>query len=102
MKFSADRGTLMNTLAKAQGIPVIDYDRLNLGGVSDYYVSFDNEKVGALQGQGLVQGIGDKHVMLEMQNVQLVPVEDETYKVIVGYSEEELENMQSVDESPMN
>ncbi len=42
--------------AKAQGIPVIDYDRLNLGGTSDYYVSFDNVKVGELQGQGLVQG----------------------------------------------
>ncbi len=27
---------------------------------SDYYVSFDNEKVGALQGQGLVQGVGAK------------------------------------------
>ena len=34
--------------------------RLNLGGTSDYYVSFDNEKVGELQGQGLVQGIGAK------------------------------------------
>src|SRR4051795_1733208 len=43
--------------ANAQGIPTIDYDRLNLGGSSDYYVSFDNEKVGHLQGQGLVQGL---------------------------------------------
>ena len=46
----------MAAKAKAQGIPVIDYDRLNLGGTSDYYVSFDNTKVGELQGQGLAQG----------------------------------------------
>ncbi|ALE84244.1 sugar ABC transporter substrate-binding protein [Pseudonocardia sp. HH130629-09] len=57
---SSDGGTAVAQKAKAQGIPVIDYDRLNLGGVSDYYVSFDNEKVGALQGEGLVQGIGNK------------------------------------------
>jgi len=46
--------------AKAAGIPTIDYDRLNLGGSSDYYVSFDNEKVGALQGQGLATALKDK------------------------------------------
>jgi D-xylose transport system substrate-binding protein len=48
---------------------VIDYDRLNLGGTSDYYVSFDNTKVGELQGQGLVQGLGDK------QGAQIIEIE---------------------------
>ncbi|MEU4693023.1 substrate-binding domain-containing protein [Actinoplanes sp. NPDC023714] len=40
--------------AKSRGVPVIDYDRLTLNGGADYYVSFDNEKVGELQAQGLV------------------------------------------------
>ena len=40
--------------AKAAGIKTIDYDRLTLGGSSDYYVSFDNVAVGKLQGEGLV------------------------------------------------
>ncbi|GAA2620748.1 sugar ABC transporter substrate-binding protein [Paractinoplanes durhamensis] len=40
--------------AKAAGIATIDYDRLTLNGGADYYVSFDNVKVGELQGQGLV------------------------------------------------
>ncbi len=57
---SSESGAAVAAKAKAQGIPVIDYDRLNLGGTSDYYVSFDNTKVGELQGQGLVQGLGDK------------------------------------------
>ena len=39
--------------AKPQGVKTIDYDRLTLGGVADYYVSFDNIKVGELQGKGL-------------------------------------------------
>jgi len=54
---SSESGAAVAEKAKAQGIPVIDYDRLNLGGTSDYYVSFDNTKVGELQGQGMVQGL---------------------------------------------
>jgi D-xylose transport system substrate-binding protein len=57
---NSESGSAVAAKAKAQGIPVIDYDRLNLGGTSDYYVSFDNTKVGELQGQGLVQGVGAK------------------------------------------
>jgi D-xylose transport system substrate-binding protein len=48
--------------AKAQGVPVIDYDRLTLGGGASYYVSFDNTKVGTLQGEGLVKCLTDKKV----------------------------------------
>ena len=41
--------------AKAEGIPVIAYDRPIAG--ADYYVSFDNEKVGELEGQSVVDGL---------------------------------------------
>jgi D-xylose transport system substrate-binding protein len=41
------------TKAKAAGIPVISYDRLILNSEPDLYVSFDNEKVGKLQGDAL-------------------------------------------------
>jgi D-xylose transport system substrate-binding protein len=50
-------GKSIIALAHARGVKVIDYDRLTLGGGADYYVSFDNEAVGKLQGQGLVQCI---------------------------------------------
>ncbi|MFC6885391.1 MULTISPECIES: sugar ABC transporter substrate-binding protein [Actinomadura] len=46
--------------AKSQGVKTIDYDRLTLGGVSDYYVSFDNVKVGEELGKGLQKCLGDK------------------------------------------
>ncbi|HEX7836344.1 MAG TPA: substrate-binding domain-containing protein [Kofleriaceae bacterium] len=41
--------------AKAKNIPVVSYDRLIKGGSNpDYYVSFDNERVGQLQAQTLL------------------------------------------------
>lgn len=47
-------GVIANN-AKAKGIPVISYDRLIKGGATpDYYVSFDNERVGKLQGEALL------------------------------------------------
>src|SRR5687768_2398531 len=53
-------GAAIAANAKSQDVKVIDYDRLTLKGDSDYYVSFDNEAVGKLQGEGLVNCIGDK------------------------------------------
>jgi D-xylose transport system substrate-binding protein len=47
-------GISVEASAKAAGIKVIDYDRVNLGGTGDYYVSFDNPSVGKLQAQGLL------------------------------------------------
>ena len=47
-------GAHIESYAKAHGVPVIDYDRLVLGGQRKYYVSFDNVKVGNLMGQGMV------------------------------------------------
>jgi D-xylose transport system substrate-binding protein len=53
-------GAAIAANAKSQGVKVIDYDRLTLEtDATDYYVSFDNEKVGQLQGQGLVDCLGD-------------------------------------------
>lgn len=41
--------------AKAKNIPVISYDRLIKGGSTpDYYISFDNERVGQLQAEALL------------------------------------------------
>jgi D-xylose transport system substrate-binding protein len=47
-------GAHIESYAKAHGVPVIDYDRLVLGGQRKYYVSFNNVQVGRLIGQGMV------------------------------------------------
>jgi D-xylose transport system substrate-binding protein len=49
-----DSGGAVIKKATDAGIPVIDYDRANLGGGAKYYVSFDNVKVGTTIGEGLV------------------------------------------------
>ncbi len=47
--------------AKQQKVPVISYDRLITGTSNvDYYISFDNEKVGQLQGTALLQALEGK------------------------------------------
>src|SRR6478752_7410472 len=53
-------GAAIEQKAKEQGVATIDYDRLTLGGSAQYYVSFDNSKVGKLQGQGLATCLGNK------------------------------------------
>lgn len=48
-------GVTVAEKAKAAGIPVVAYDRPIAG--ADYYVSFDNEGVGAIQGQCILDGL---------------------------------------------
>jgi putative multiple sugar transport system substrate-binding protein len=58
-----DNKSLNNVLQQAADakIPVISYDRLILGTKNvDYYASFDNEKVGRLQGGYIVDKLGLK------------------------------------------
>jgi D-xylose transport system substrate-binding protein len=43
--------------AKAQNVPVVSYDRLITNSDVDYYISFDNVRVGKLQGQTLITGL---------------------------------------------
>ncbi|MET8541965.1 multiple monosaccharide ABC transporter substrate-binding protein [Kitasatospora sp. NPDC004799] len=58
-----DGSSLTNVLQKAADahIPVISYDRLIRGTANvDYYATFDNEKVGVLQGSYIVDKLGLK------------------------------------------
>ncbi|MEU9788493.1 sugar-binding protein, partial [Streptomyces phaeochromogenes] len=58
-----DNKSLDNVLQQAKDakIPVISYDRLILNSPNvDYYASFDNEKVGELQGTQIVEKLGLK------------------------------------------
>src|SRR4051794_15224475 len=51
---AASAGAIVNR-AKQSQIPVISYDRLITDADIDYYISFDNEQVGKLQGDALVK-----------------------------------------------
>lgn len=58
---AVDSKAIQSSVQKAHdaGVKVIAYDRLAQGPV-DAYVSFDNNKVGQLQGQALVDAVGAK------------------------------------------
>ncbi|HLF26922.1 MAG TPA: substrate-binding domain-containing protein [Anaerolineae bacterium] len=66
----SDAAAKIADLAKSQSVPVISYDRLIKGsdGVS-YYISFDNEQVGRLQGTALLAALAHKpHPTIVMIN----------------------------------
>jgi D-xylose transport system substrate-binding protein len=58
----ATSGAAVEREAGNAGVKVIDYDRVNLGGTAQYYVSFDNEDVGRLQAQTLVACLNQSDV----------------------------------------
>ena len=64
VNLDSDSGAAIEQKAKKQGVKTIDYDRLTLGGSADVYISYDNSKVGALQGEGLKKCLGDKDANL--------------------------------------
>ena len=47
--------------AKAQDVPVVSYDRLVTDSDVDYYVSYDNERVGKLTGDTLIKGLKEQN-----------------------------------------
>jgi len=53
-------GAAITNAVVAKGGKVIDYDRLVVGSKAAYYVSFDNVKVGVLQGKGLAAALKSK------------------------------------------
>ncbi|UMG94673.1 substrate-binding domain-containing protein [Nocardioides sp. TF02-7] len=52
-------GAAIHEEAAAQGVVTLDYDRLTLGGSAEAYISYDNVRVGELQGEGLAGCLGD-------------------------------------------
>ncbi len=64
-------GAQVENMAKQANIKTIDYDRLTLGGSALFYVSFDNVKVGQLQGQGLVDCLTAKNVPTPWKVIEL-------------------------------
>ncbi len=56
-QLDAASGTSITNLAVSRKAKVIDHDRLVVGSKASYYVSFNNVRVGKLQGAGLVAGL---------------------------------------------
>ncbi|WP_245565412.1 sugar ABC transporter substrate-binding protein [Nocardioides insulae] len=94
----------MVTAAQDADIPVIAYDRF-IEGV-DYYMSFDNETVGQLQGQALVDAMGDKGSILMLNGAPSDPNAAQfkagAHSVLDGSGVKILEEYDNPDWSPEN
>ena len=68
--FDEAAGAAIVAKASAQHVPVVSYDGLVTGAKPDYYVSFQNEKVGELQAQYLADHVKDGGVIVMINGSQ--------------------------------
>ncbi|MCP2164947.1 sugar ABC transporter substrate-binding protein [Goodfellowiella coeruleoviolacea] len=81
---SSEGGVTVERKAADAGIPVIDYDRISLGGSAEYYVSFDNLKVGELQAAGLVNCLGQQAGPKRIVEIQGSPTDNNATQLQAG------------------
>jgi hypothetical protein len=87
--------------------PEASYDTVGadwnqIGEIEDIVLNHSGQVVGIVAEVGGFLDIGDKHVMIEVNDLNLVAVDDRTYSYVTRMSEEELESMQGVDEGFWN
>lgn len=78
-------------------------DNLNdIGEIEDLVLSSDGQLTGIVAEVGGFLDIGDKHVVIEVNDVKLVPIDDQTYAYVTRMTEEQLEELPAVDEGFWN
>lgn len=70
----------------------------DIGEIEDIVLDRSGQLVGIVGEIGGFLDIADKHVMIPVENVRLVPVDDRSYSYVTRMSEEELEALPEVDE----
>lgn len=73
-----------------------------IGEIEDIVLNHSGQVVGIVAEVGGFLDIGDKHVMIEVSDLNLVASDDRSYTYVTRRSEEELEQMQGVDEGFWN
>ncbi|CUH30327.1 PRC-barrel domain protein [Jannaschia seosinensis] len=77
-----------------------DYDQI--GEIEDIVLDQGGQMIGIVAEVGGFLDIGDKHVLVPVEDLRLVPVDDTSYSYITRLSEEALEELPSVDEAGWN
>lgn len=76
----------------------VDEDWERIGSIEDVVFSVDGGLEGVVAEVGGFLGIGDKLVMLPLNDVKMVMVDEDEFAVVTPYSSDELTDMQSADE----
>ncbi len=74
----------------------------DIGEIEDLVLDQSGQLIGVVAEVGGFFDIGDKHVMIPMEDVRLTAVDDQTYVLVTRMSEEQLETMEGVDEAWWN
>ncbi|GGB88537.1 hypothetical protein GCM10011363_01410 [Marivita lacus] len=93
MNAASDEGWSMDTLHTEVGSNWND-----IGEIEDIILNKNGQMIGIVAEIGGFLDIADKHVMIPVSDVNLVAVDDRSYAFLTKYSEEELEERESVDE----
>lgn len=80
----------------------IDTNWNEIGEIEDLVLSKEGQIVGIVAEVGGFLDIADKHVVISVQDLNLVAVDDQRYTYVTRFSEEELESMEGVDEGFWN
>ncbi|MEM7642424.1 MAG: PRC-barrel domain-containing protein [Pseudomonadota bacterium] len=81
----------------------VNSDGVNqIGEIEDIVLNESGQMVGIVAEIGGFLDIGDKHVVVPVEDLRLVPVDDTSFSYITRLSEEQLEEMEGVDEGFWN
>ena len=70
-----------------------------IGEIEDLVLSRDGKLTGIVAEVGGFLDLADKHVLLPVADVKLVPADGASYVVVTRFNEEDLENLENVDEA---
>jgi hypothetical protein len=77
----------------------VNSDGVNqIGEIEDVVLDRQGQMVGLVAEVGGFLDIGDKHVVVPVEDLRLVAVDDRTYQYVTRLSEEQLEELPGVDE----
>ncbi|ATI42176.1 hypothetical protein CBW24_09225 [Pacificitalea manganoxidans] len=76
----------------------VDAEWEQVGEIEDIVLDRSGQMVGVVAEVGGFLDIGDKHVIIPVENVRLVPVDDVEFALVTNHTEDELESMEDVDE----
>ena len=80
----------------------IGADWNDIGEIEDLVLSKDGKVTGIVAEVGGFLDIADKHVVISVEDLNLVAVDDRTYAYVTRLSEEQLESLPGVDEGFWN
>ncbi len=70
----------------------------DIGEIEDIILDRKGQMIGVVAEVGGFLDIGDKHVLLPVEDIRLTPLDDKKYVIVTRKTEEQLEAMESVDE----